>query len=270
VIKAGEVPPGRDWCSVHFTSSDGENIQGWLATPSGEGPFPAVINLIGGPGGVQQNNYDPGAQAWLDEGFAFFSINYRGCATFGNEFEGKIFGNPGYWEVEDIVAARRYLVEQGIADPRKVFLVGNSYGSFLALLATGLQPDLWAGTMAKVAITDWATQYEDSSEMLKGYLRAFFGGTPEEKQAQYAKSSPVTYVNKIQAPILIIQGKHDTRTPARPVEIFEQKMKSLGKNIEVVWFGGGHGGSFMDAELGVQHQEKMLDFAHWVLDGPKT
>lgn len=268
VIKAGEVPPGRGWRSVHFPSSDGEGIQGWLATPSGNGPFPAVINLIGGPGGVQQDNYDPGAQAWLDEGFAYFSINYRGCTTFGNAFESKIFGNPGYWEVEDTAAAYRYLVEQGIAERDKVFLLGNSYGSFVALLAAGLDPDLWAGVMAKVAITDWALQYEDSSDMLKGFLRAFFGGTPDEKHVQYAKSSPVTYVDKIQAPILIFQGKHDTRTPARPVEIFEQKMKALGKDIEVLWFGGGHGGGFGDVEMSIQHQEMMLAFAHRVLDGP--
>ena len=260
-LSAGKVPSGHAWRSVQFPSSDGQMVQGWLATPAETGVFPTIMDIVGGPGGVQPNTYHPQSQAWVDHGFAFLSVNYRGCATFGKEFENRIFGNPGFWEVEDMVAARKWLVEQGIADPDKVFLSGFSYGGFLTLQGLSLYPDLWVGGIARAAITDWAVQYEDSSDMLRGYLRAFFSGTPQENPEQYAKSSPITYAESVKAPILIIQGKNDTRTPARPVEIYEQKLKSLGNDIEVIWFETGHGGSFMDVELGVRHQERMMEFA---------
>ncbi len=266
VLSAGEVPPGHAWRSVTFPSSDGAPVQGWLSVPAGEGPFPTIVDMIGGPGGVMANSFSPGSQAWVDHGFAFLTVNYRGCSSFGREHETKIFGKPGYWEIEDLVAARTWLVEQGIAHPDQILLTGWSYGGYLTLMGLGLYPDLWAGGMAGIAIADWSIQWEDTAQMLRGFQEAILGGTPQANPTQYAKSSPITYAENVKAPILIIQGKNDTRTPARPIEMYEQKLKSLGKEIEVLWFETGHGGSFMDVELGVRHQEKMLDFAMRVLD----
>lgn len=77
-----------------------------MGVPDGEGPFPTVIKTHGGPTAVEGNNFSPSAQAWLDHGFAYLTINYRGSTTFGREFEQKIWGQPGYWEIEDLVAAR--------------------------------------------------------------------------------------------------------------------------------------------------------------------
>jgi dipeptidyl aminopeptidase/acylaminoacyl peptidase len=108
-------------------------------------------------------------------------------------------------------------------------------------------------------------QYEDSADVLKGVMVVCFGGTPEEKPDQYAASSPITYVENITAPVLIIQGRNDTRTPARPVEVYEQKLRALGKVIEVHWFEAGHLGSFAQVELSIQHQELMLRFAYRVI-----
>jgi dipeptidyl aminopeptidase/acylaminoacyl peptidase len=138
------------------------------------------------------------------------------------------------------------------------------------LQALGKRPDLWAGGMAGIAIADWALQFEDSADMLKGVMVAFFGGTPEEKPDQYAASSPITYVENVSAPVLIIQGRNDTRTPARPVEVYEQKMRALGKPIEVHWYEAGHLGSFAQVELSIQHQELMLRFAYRVIHGLGT
>ena len=97
-------------------------------------------------------------------------------------------------------------------------------------------------------------------------VRAGFGGTPQEKPEQYKMSSPITYAENVQAPVLIIQGRNDTRTPARPIEVFEQKMKSLGKEIEVVWFDAGHMGPFAQVEQAIKNQELMMKFATRVLD----
>jgi dipeptidyl aminopeptidase/acylaminoacyl peptidase len=265
VLEAGDVPPSRPWQSVTFTSSDGQKIQGWLGVPEGAGPFPTILETHGGPTAVVTEIFSPDCQAWLDHGFAYLTINYRGSTTFGRAFQDQIVGNPGYWEVEDMAAARDWLVNNGIADPNAILLTGWSYGGYLTLQACGKKPDLWAGGMAGIAIADWTVSYEDSADTLRGFQVALLGGTPEEKPEQYAASSPITYIENVKAPILIIQGRNDTRTPARPIEMYEEKMKSLGKSIEVHWFEAGHMGSFADVELGIAHQERMLRFAHRIL-----
>jgi dipeptidyl aminopeptidase/acylaminoacyl peptidase len=265
VISAGEAPPGHEWKSITFPSSDGQIIQGWLGIPDGNGPFPTVIETHGGPTAVQGNNFSPGAQAWLDHGFAYLTINYRGSTTFGREFEQKIWGQPGHWEIEDLVAARHWLVQQSIAQADSILLTGWSYGGYLTLLGLGKAPELWAGGMAGIAIADWVMSYEDSAETMRGYQLSLFGGAPEEKPEQYRRSSPITFAEKVQAPVLIIQGRNDTRTPARPVEAYEAKMRSLGKDIEVYWYDTGHAGSFTSVEEGIRHQELMLRFAYRVL-----
>jgi dipeptidyl aminopeptidase/acylaminoacyl peptidase len=119
--------------------------------------------------------------------------------------------------------------------------------------------------MAGAAVTDWAMQYEDMVGTLKGYQRALLGGTPEEQPERYIASSPITYAANVRVPMLIIQGRNDTRTPARPVEIYEKTIKDLGKEIEVVWFDSGHSGSFTQVERSIEHQELMLRFAYRVL-----
>jgi dipeptidyl aminopeptidase/acylaminoacyl peptidase len=268
LIEAGDAPPGRPWRSITFPTSGGQAIQGWLAVPEGDGPFPLILDTHGGPQAVQAVNFRPDAQAWVDHGFAWASINYRGSTTFGKAFEEQIWGNPGQLEVEDMVAACEYLVGEGVAAPDRVFLSGYSYGGYLTLQALGLRPDLWAGGLAGIAIADWALTYEDSAEALKQYCVAFFGGTPDEKPEQYTRSSPITYAERVRAPVLIVQGRNDTRTPARPIEVYEQKMKALGKQIQVHWFDAGHAGPFAQVEQAIEHLETMLRFAFGVLREP--
>jgi dipeptidyl aminopeptidase/acylaminoacyl peptidase len=265
VLAVGEAPPSRPWRSITFTSSDGQPIQGWLAVPDGAGPFPTILETHGGPTSATTDSYAPNSQMWLDHGFAFLSINYRGSTTFGKQFEEQIWHDLGHWEVEDMAAARDWLVEQGIAIPDAIMLTGWSYGGYLTLQALGTRPELWAGGMAGIAIADWSVQYEDTAGMLRGYQVALFGGTPAEYPERYAASSPISYAEQVRAPLLIIQGRNDTRTPARPIEMYEAKMKGLGKTISVHWFETGHLGSFAQTNLAIQHQEMMLRFAYSVL-----
>ncbi|MFO0701740.1 MAG: prolyl oligopeptidase family serine peptidase [Nitrospira sp.] len=240
VLAAGDVPPGRAWKSISYPSSDGQMIQGWLGQPDGPGPFPTILHTHGGPEAVTTEVYGPVSQAWMDHGFAILTINYRGSTTFGREFQEKIWGDVGHWEIEDIAAARHWLVREGIAHPDQIFLTGWSYGGYNTLMGLGKWPDLWAGGMAGIAVSDWAMVYEDSADTLKGYIVALFGGTPQEKAEQYRVSSPITYAEQIKAPVLIIQGRHDSRTPARPIQVYEQRLKALSKSVEVHWFDAGH------------------------------
>jgi len=234
-------------------------IQGWLATPAGAGPIPTIFHMHGGPATVQTESFMPMAQAWLDHGFVFMTINYRGSTTFGRAFQQKIFGDLGHWEVEDMAAARDYLVQQRIAAPDQILLMGGSYGGYLTLMGLGKRPDLWAGGMAQVAVCDWRLMYEDCGGNLKGYCVALNAGTPDERPAQYEHSSPATYIPNLRAPLMVIQGHNDTRCPPRQMRVYEEQAKALGKEIDVHWFDAGHGS--LAVEQVIAHQELMLRFA---------
>jgi dipeptidyl aminopeptidase/acylaminoacyl peptidase len=264
VLSAGEVPQSRPWKSVMFTSSDGQEIQGWLGLPDGRGPFPTILHMHGGPEAVITEVFGPMSQCWLDHGFAYLTINYRGSTTFGREFLEKIWGNLGHWEVEDMVAARAWLIDQRIAKPDQVFLTGWSYGGYLTLQALGTYPELWAGGMAGIAVADWAIAHVDTTDTLRSVRALRFGGTPEQVPERYTTSSPITYAEKVETPILIMQGRNDTRTPPRSIEMYEAKMKSLGKDIEVHWFDAGHGS--LSVNQNIEFQELMLRFVYRILN----
>jgi dipeptidyl aminopeptidase/acylaminoacyl peptidase len=264
LMKVDDVPLGPAMRPIAFHSSDGQEIQAWLALPDAQPPFPTVIFLHGGPHTAIMNYYLGALTAWLDQGYAFCAVNYRGSTTFGREFKEQIWGDVGHWELEDIAAARTWLVEQGIAIPNAIFLHGGSYGGFLTLLALGKQSKLWAGGIGLAAAADLIATYEDSSAALKSFWAGLFGGTPTEKRDQYIASSPITCAVNIQAPVLIIQGRNDTRTPARQMESYEAKMKSLGKDIEVVWYEAGHTGWSKDQII--EYMEKRLLFTQRVLN----
>jgi dipeptidyl aminopeptidase/acylaminoacyl peptidase len=120
--------------------------------------------------------------------------------------------------------------------------------------------------MAGIAIADWVIVYEDAADTLRGWMVTLIEGTPDEKSEQYTVSSPITYAEHTQAPVLVIHGRNDTRTPPRTIEMYEERMESLGKSIDVYWFDTGHLGSFAQVEQSIDHQERMLHFAYSILD----
>ncbi|MFO7635276.1 MAG: prolyl oligopeptidase family serine peptidase, partial [Caldilinea sp.] len=258
LLCAGDAPPGRPWRSVTFPSSDGTPVQGWLATPEGDGPFPTIVEMHGGPHFATTDSYSPLSQAWLDHGFAWLSVNFRGSTTFGRAFKEQIWGNVGHWEVEDVVAGRAWLVAQGIAQPDKVFLLGASYGGFLTLLLLGKMPDLWAGGMAVAAIADEALAYEDANDALKAAAAGWFGGTPDQVPDRYRRASPLAFAEQVSAPIIIFQGHNDTRTPPRQMEVYVERMRSLDKDLTIEWYDAGHG---IGTQEVIAFLEKMLIFA---------
>lgn len=263
ILSAGVELSGHGWRSVTFASFDGQQIQGWLGVPDGAGPFPTILEAHGGPASWVSEQFSPESQAWLDHGYAYLTVNYRGSSSFGRAFEEQVYGNPGYWEVEDMVAARRWLIETGIARPEQILLRGCSYGGYLTLQALGTRPDLWAGGIAEAAIADWRLSYEDAADNNRQWQVALFGGTPAHRPEQYARSSPITYAEDVSAPILVIQGRHDARCPARQMQVYEAKLRALGKSIEVHWFDAGH--ASLVAEERLRRQELMLRFAERVL-----
>ena len=264
ILASGAVPPGRALRSVSFPTTDGSmQLQAWLGVPSSEPPYPVILETHGGPTAATFPNFSPQLQAFLDAGYAVLALNYRGSTTFGREFEHAIWGRLGELEIQDMEAARTWLIEHGIAIADRILLTGWSYGGYLTLLGLGRQPDLWAGGMAGVAIADWELNYEDSSDLLRSYQRMLFGGGPDERGEAMRAGSPMTYVDDVRAPVLILQGRNDTRTPARPVERYVERLEGRGHPVDIEWFDAGHLGG--DDELAIHHQALMLDFARRVL-----
>ncbi len=184
--------PGR-LRSVMVPSLDGVPVQLWAAMPPGEtGPVPFVVWIHGGPNLVSIDSYNPEGLAWLEEGFGYAAVNYRGSVTFGRRFREGFWGAPGEAELEDIEACVQWLVAEGMAREDAIFISGSSYGGFLTLLALGKRPRLFAGGLAFVALADWALAYEDMHMSLQIPWRHFLGDTPEREEV-FRRRSPVTY-----------------------------------------------------------------------------
>ena len=260
ILAATDVPPCRPWTELWFDSADGTPVQGWLCLPDGEGPFPAVMDIHGGPFLARAESYQPEAQAWADNGYAWFSINYRGSVGFGSGFSGAITGDPGKLEVEDLESARNCLLSRGLAWPDRIFLTGWSYGAFLALLALGLKPSLWAGAAVGNAMADWTAGHAELDVAGKASMEDLFGGSPVDKPEVYARASPITYANSVCSPCLVVQARDDGITPPRQFGSYERTMKTLGKHIEVYWYDGGHGSHHEDSRLALDLFGRMLEF----------
>lgn len=241
VLSPAATPPGRPATSVDIPSSDGTMTQGWLAQPAGSGPFPAVIDVHGGPHWAWLDTYRPKAQVWLDHGCAYLALNYRGSTTFGAAYKEAVWGNVGHWETEDITAAWQWLVDHGVADPHRVLLTGMSYGGYLTLYAMSVRPDLWAGGIAEIAVADWTMAYEDANPAMRPAIAGWLGGTPDQVPERYRDRSPLTHLADLTAPVLIRQARNDTRTPGRQMMAYEQRARDLGKRVTVQWDDGGHG-----------------------------
>jgi len=265
VVGDATAPGGYPWRSVSFPSSDGTSVQAWVVTPPGDGPYPTIVHVHGGPESVTTERYAPSISSWVDHGYAVASLNYRGSLTFGREYQQAIWGDLGHWEVEDLAATASWLVEQRIAEPRGIVLTGGSYGGYLTLLGLGRLPELWAGGVAYVAVADWVRMYEESAGVLRAYEEQIFEGPPDAKPDVYRRASPITYVEDLAAPLLVFQGANDTRCPPGQFRAYEDAARAAGKAIEVAWFDAGHIGP--DIEQLIDFQERSLVFAHELFAG---
>ena len=192
-------------------------------------------------------------------------MNYRGSITFGDSFREALTHNIGIPDVEDVVAAHRWLVESGTADPRRIIKNGYSYGGYLTLQALGTHPDLWAAGVAGAPIADWTLGHELSNDILKAYDLSLFGGPPEELADRYREASPLTYADDFVAPVFISQPENDTRTPMRPVQLFVDALSARSKHVELYLKPAGHAGSGVADDI--EMVERWLEFADRVLSG---
>ena len=111
-------------------------------------------------------------------------VNYRGSTGYGSAWRDANEDDVGHTELADVAAVREALVADGTLDPARTAVTGGSWGGYLALLAAGIQPDLWAAVIAIVPVADYVAEYEDEMEPLRAFDRALLGGSPEEVPEQ--------------------------------------------------------------------------------------
>ncbi|MFF4156690.1 S9 family peptidase [Streptomyces sp. NPDC001678] len=224
-----------------WVEGPGGTIHALVQRPAGEGPFPTVFDIHGGPTWHDSDAFAAAPAAWVDHGFAVVRVNYRGSTGYGRAWTDALKHRVGLIELEDIAAVREWAVASGLADPERLVLAGGSWGGYLTLLGLGTQPGSWALGLAAVPVADYVTAYHDEMEALKALDRTLLGGTPEEVPERYAASSPLTYVDDVRAPVYISAGMNDPRCPIRQVENYVERLKLRGHPHEVYRYDAGHG-----------------------------
>lgn len=219
------------------------DVHALVARPqnAGNGPLPTVFSLHGGPHAADEDRFSAYRAVWLDAGFAVVHVNYRGSTGYGSKWRDAIEGRPGLTELEDVAAVHQWAVSSGFADPAKCVVNGASWGGYLTLLALGTQPDLWAAGIAGVPVADYLAAYEDEMEPLRAFDRALFGGSPEEVPDRYRECSPLTYVDAVRAPVLVLAGENDPRCPIRQIDNYLDRLAERGATYEVYRYDAGHG-----------------------------
>jgi dienelactone hydrolase len=261
----GETAPGSVPVEDVWVEGPGGRIHALLRRPAGpdgaapRGPLPLVVEVHGGPTAHDTDAFRPYPAAWVDHGYAVVQVNYRGSTGYGSAWRDALESRVGHVELEDIVAVRDHLVDTGLADGDRVILAGASWGGFLTLLGLGIYPDRWAAGLAGVPVADYVAAYEDEMESLKAFDRSLFGGSPQEAPDRYRESSPLTYVDAVRAPVLVLAGENDPRCPIRQIENYLTALAGRGVPHEVYRFDAGHG-SLVDDER-IRQMRAELDFA---------
>ncbi len=237
----GTPAPGSVPVTDAFVEGPGGTVHALVATPSGEGPWPTVFLAHGGPTWHDSDAFASDRAAYVDLGCAVVQVNYRGSTGYGSAWRDALTGRPGLTELEDVAAVRAWAVETGLADPTRIALTGGSWGGYLTLLGLGTQPDLWTAGVAAVPVADYVAAYEDEMEPLRAFDRSLFGGSPEQVPDVFERCSPITYVDAVRAPVLVLAGANDPRCPIRQIDNWLAAAAELGKDVEVYRFDAGHG-----------------------------
>jgi len=209
-----------------FRGRDGLAMVGLLLTPGGgAGPWPTVVLLHGGSNGRHTARFNDGyAQAFVAAGFALFAPNLRGSAGYTPRFQQMNEGDFGGAELDDLDAAVDLLFARGIADPRRLYAVGHSYGGFLVELAL-TRSDRFAAAVASAAVSDWQRflMQSDLSELALVGL-----GPPAEGSGLFASRSPLTHAAGVTTPLFLIHGEKDRRVPLEQSRLMHAALRSAG------------------------------------------
>jgi dipeptidyl aminopeptidase/acylaminoacyl peptidase len=226
--------------ALRWRAPDGLEIEGLLSVPPGEGPFPLVLSIHGGPiGSVGAAFPGPYTALFLARGFAVLQPNPRGSTGRGQAFASAVVGDMGGADLFDDLAGVDATIEAGVADPDRLVLIGGSYGGFMAAWIP-TQDQRFKASVAISPVTDWWSERFDSS--LGSWVGDFLRGQPLDASDHYSARSPVLHADRVTTPVLLTAGRHDRATPVGQAVEFYRALRERGIPTEVVKYPEeGHG-----------------------------
>jgi dipeptidyl aminopeptidase/acylaminoacyl peptidase len=215
-----------------------------FSAPSGAKP-PLIVSIHGGPTGHVAPGLSLTSQYWTSRGFAYVYVNYAGSTGYGRAYIESLNTLWGVQDVDDAASCVAFLAEKGWVDGSRVGITGGSAGGYTVLQALCTYPKLWAAGNSSYGIGNLKSLADMTHKFESHYLFAlvFPEGTPKEEQEKvYWERSPCHHAEKIESPLLLLQGALDRVVPLDQAEEMERVLKEGKKDVKLVVFEGeGHG-----------------------------
>ncbi len=245
---------------VHFKSFDDMEIGAFMYLPPGArmgDKVPFIVSAHGGPEGQFRPYFIRNFQYFALNGFGILAVNPRGSSGYGQEFLDMDNYKDRWKSVKDYEMATRWLIDQGYADPDNIGVTGGSYGGYMTLACMTTNPDLYAAGIDNVGIANFYTFLMNTASYRRALRESEYG--PLSDSAFLVEISPVTNVNKIAAPLMIIHGENDPRVPVGEARQMAEAIAARGGIVDTLIFPDeGHGVAKRPNML-IQYR-RMVDF----------
>ena len=220
----------RDLRPVKYPTRDGLEIPAYVATPTGEGPYPTVLLPHGGPYARDSAEFDPWTQFLVDRGIAVLKPNYRGSVGYGEAHMQAGYKQWGLKMQEDLMDGLNWLVDSGIADPERVCIVGASYGGYTALVSAYKFADRIDCAVSLAGISD----LEKMVERMYSFDLARRNRERIQDSPELRANSPIRQVGSIDVPVLMLHGSRDTVVRVNQSRKLAEALRKLGKTYRYV------------------------------------
>ncbi|MEJ2604905.1 MAG: S9 family peptidase [Gammaproteobacteria bacterium] len=220
---------------VRFESFDGLSVPAWVYRPDGDGPFPVVVSIHGGPESQARPAFSSTYQMWLAKlGVAVVVPNVRGSAGYGKSYLAMDNGFRREDSVRDIGALLDWIAAQPDLDEERVAVFGGSYGGYMVLASAVHYSDRLDAAVDIVGISSFVTFLENTEDYRRDLRRVEYGDERDpEMRAHLEKISPLNNVDRMAVPMLVVQGENDPRVPVTEAQ---QIVRALREKGETVWY----------------------------------
>jgi dipeptidyl aminopeptidase/acylaminoacyl peptidase len=189
----------------------------WYAPPGASGPLPTIVHVHGGPESQARPGYNPVIAYLVNQGYGVLAPNVRGSTGYGKRYRSLDDLELRMDAVADLKSAAEWLRETGRADPRRIAVMGGSYGGFMTLAALTTYPEIWAAGVDIVGIANWVTFMEHTGPWRRKLREAEYGSLAQHRDL-LERISPLHRADRIRAPLMVIHGANDPRVPVGEAE----------------------------------------------------
>jgi len=248
---------------ITYQSRDGRQINGYLTLPPAmKGTrVPVIVYPHGGPSARSKWGFNPVVQFFANRGFAVFQVNYRGSSGYGKAFWSAGFKEWGGKVQDDITDGVHWLIDEGIADPKRIGIYGAGFGGYSALHGACFKSDIYACAASYSGFTNLFTYLKEIPPHLTPYLQMYYEiiGNPETEPGLIKAMSPVFHSENIDIPVFIAQGGRDSRSAVNETNQFVQKLRK--RNIPITYMlREEEGRYFRNEENRIQLYRELGDF----------